>query len=82
MNDPGTYSWTLSSPFSEDWSKAEGVADAESLFLIQKVYGDIRPKLILNKKDPYLYSKLIATTKKTDGYSNQVQSFWKVKKAQ
>ena len=82
LNDPFQSLWTLTSPFADDWSKAEGVEDAESIFLIKKIYGDIRPKLILNKKDPYLYSKLIATTKNTDGYDDQVHSFWKIKKAQ
>lgn len=41
-------------------------------------YGEVKPRLLLNKEDPYLFTKLISSTKRSDGYFNPKKSWWKI----
>ena len=38
--------------------------DSNSIFLIQMPYGEVKPRLLCNKENPYLFTKLISSTRR------------------
>ena len=87
IDDSRCNTWSLVSPFEAE--EAEVVdkynytfdqKDSNNIFLIQMPYGEIKPRLLTNKENPYLYTKLIASTKKSDGYQNPKQAWWRIER--
>lgn len=79
--------WSLVSPFeSEDvdvvdkYNYSFNEKDSNSIFFIQMPYGEVKPRLLTNKENPYLYTKLISSTKRSDGYKNPKKSWWKIER--
>ena len=67
--------WSLVSPFAseeediiDDFKFEFNEKDANSIFYIQMPYGEVKPRLLCNKENPYLFTKLISSTKRSDGY--------------
>ena len=83
IDDAKTNTFALISPSEEvlDDTKSKDLSDSKSIFYIQMPYGSTRPRVICNKEDPFLYTKLVSTTRMADGYENPNQSLWKIKKA-
>lgn len=77
--------WSLISPFAnQDQEETETEASeenvADDLFYIEMPYGETKPRMVCNKEDPYLYSRLISTTKDRDGHKNSTKAAWKIKR--
>lgn len=69
--------WSLISPFETEeldvvdkYNYSFNEKDSNSIFFIQMPYGEIKPRLLANKENPYLYTKLISSTKRSQGYKN------------
>ena len=43
-------------------------------------YGERRPRLVTNVKNPSFYSRILATTKFKDGYRDEEMVIWKIEK--
>lgn len=51
-----------------------------NLFYIEMTYGERRPRLVTNVKNPSFFSRLLASTRIRDGYSDKDQAVWKIEK--
>ena len=87
VDDVRCSNWSLVSPFETEESDVVDKynytfdqADSNNIFFIQMPYGEIKPRLLTNKENPYLYTKLIASTKRSDGYRNPKKAWWKIEK--
>ena len=49
-------------------------------FYIEMTYGERRPRLVTNQKNPSFFSRLLATTRTRDGYRDNDQVVWKITK--
>ena len=50
------------------------------LFYIEMTYGERRPRLVTNVKNPSFFSRLLASTRIRDGYNDRDQAVWKLQK--
>lgn len=51
-------------------------------FFIEMTYGELRPRLVTNVKNPSFFSRMLATTRSSDGYRDHDQSVWRIEKVQ
>lgn len=51
-------------------------------FFIEMTYGEWRPRLVTNVRNPSFFSRLLATTRSSDGYRDQEQSVWRIEQVQ
>ena len=53
-------------------------ASNDPYFYVEMAYGEKRPRLIANREDVKVNSKIIATTRDADGYSTEAKSIWRI----
>ena len=51
-------------------------------FYIEMTYGELRPRMVTNVRNPSLWSRLLATTRGNDGYRNADQAIWRIEKVE
>ena len=85
VDDYRCNNWSLVSPFEteeedivDEYKFSYNEKDTDSIFFIQMPYGEVKPRLLCNKENPYLFTKLISSTKRSDGYKNPKKSWWKI----
>lgn len=49
-------------------------------FYIEMIHGATRPRMVTNQRNPPYYSRILATTRSSDGYRDPEQALWKIEK--
>lgn len=50
----------------------------QSSFHIESPYGEVKPRVVMQSKNPHVWSSLTVTRRNKDGYSNIEQSQFKI----
>lgn len=72
FSDPSLYVFALNN------GKKNRAANAQTSFTIESPYGEIKPRLVMQKKNPYVWTNLIITRRDRDGYKDAEQALFKI----